>query len=339
MAQAWHNRKAQPSLQPEGQAYWRATRYQLGKPQASPGAGWRRFTPFASYRPTSSNKRDPEAGPHLSFLGLKEVLQTNPRLYRKALSLFIQKYGLLGLFYEQYSAPILPKDKVWVSPEALIDEHGRLRLVDPSSDGVDLLLDLLQRQGTIEGAREREAVRREKVIALPSELKFATKRFVGLWSPDPSGQELGSRPVPWEEARDEFGALLVLDKGTSTRASVLCTSEPYFGWRIALKDFPSGPYPVSQTLAVRLNRDLAGVSPYAYVNEDGQYERGWRCPSLLRAMYLMLYLDLTGGQEIRICQSRDCRRYYRVGPQARSLYCSPRCANRASTRLGRGQEP
>jgi hypothetical protein len=96
---------------------------------------------------------------------------------------------------------------------------------------------------------------------------------------------------------------------------------------------------VSETFAARLNRELMGMAPYVSTNEDGQYERGWRCPSLLRDMYLMLYLDLTGGSTIRECASWDCPKAFRAGPQNRTIYCSTRHANRASTRMGRGQKP
>jgi hypothetical protein len=84
---------------------------------------------------------------------------------------------------------------------------------------------------------------------------------------------------------------------------------------------------------------LFGVSPRPFIGEDGNLERGWRCGSLLEAMGVMLFLDLTGGNTIKRCQSRGCLNYYRVGSQPQSKYCSDQCATRASTRLGRGQEP
>jgi hypothetical protein len=56
-------------------------------------------------------------------------------------------------------------------------------------------------------------------------------------------------------------------------------------------------------------------------------------------MYLMLYLDLTGGAELRECASHDCPNYYRVGPQLGSKYCSKAHARRAATRMQRGQRP
>jgi hypothetical protein len=96
---------------------------------------------------------------------------------------------LLGLFYKVYSPPILPEGKIFVAPEGVIDKHGRLRRVDPMSRGVEILLDLLHRQRPIKDEQEREMIHSELVDS-PSELRFAHKRYTGLWPSDPSGQEL-----------------------------------------------------------------------------------------------------------------------------------------------------
>jgi hypothetical protein len=88
-----------------------------------------------------------------------------------------------------------------------------------------------------------------------------------------------------------------------------------------------------------MNSRVAGsVSPRGYLNEQGQPERGWRCPYLLSAMYLMLYLNITGGRSIRRCERSDCQNHYRSGPQSNSKYCSERYANAASTRIGQRQD-
>ncbi len=347
MVHTWHSRAI--LQQPEGETFWCASRYhrvskfpEPARIEADPNAAWERFAPFAAYRPTSKKTRDVEAGPHLAFLRLKKDLLGNRRRYRENLERFVNDYGLLGLFFERYSAPILPEGKIFVLPEAGINRNGRLRQIDPGTEGMKQLLTLLQKQQFIKDEQEREAFLRgelRELIASPSELRFARKRFVGLWPPNSSGQQLDPELASWEEVRDEFGALLALDSSSSARVSVLSTREPCGSWKIAVEDFPSGPYSASKMLATRLNRELMGTFPYVSTGEDGQFERGWRCPSLLRVMYLMLYLDLTGGKAIRECASRGCSNYYRAEPQSRSVYCSERCANRASTRMGRGQEP
>jgi hypothetical protein len=68
-------------------------------------------------------------------------------------------------------------------------------------------------------------------------------------------------------------------------------------------------------LAWILNEWLADTSPKATLTEHGNIKRDWRCHTLLQAMYLMLFLDLTGGAEIRECESHDCSNYYRVTAQ------------------------
>jgi hypothetical protein len=88
-----------------------------------------------------------------------------------------------------------------------------------------------------------------------------------------------------------------------------------------------------------VNLYLQEVSPRVLLGEDGNLKRGWHYSSLLQAMYIMMWLDLTGDNTIKKCQSGGCPNYFRVGSQSKSRYCSDRCANRASTRMRRGQEP
>jgi hypothetical protein len=177
-------------------------------------------------------------------------------------------------------------------------------------------------------------------MALPSEITFATKgSHLGRLERSVELHQL----VPWEEIRENFGALLILDKKVPDGVSVLCTREPLHYWEVGFRFFPSG----APSGALELDGDdytflnvyLGHVSPNAFIGEDGNLERGWRYSSLLQAMYLMLFLDLTGGATIKKCQSRMCTHYFRIGSQSKSRYCSERCANRASTRMGRGQEP
>ena len=48
-------------------------------------------------------------------------------------------YGLLGLFHETFGAPILPPHAnsflAWLAPDAVIDEDGRMRTIDPATEG------------------------------------------------------------------------------------------------------------------------------------------------------------------------------------------------------------
>jgi hypothetical protein len=335
MAQAWHRRAIPQRAQPEGLTYWLASKYR--RLRATPEAVWKRFNPFDVYKPTSKT-REVKAGPHLAFLKLKELQKDKDHNYVTALDVFSSTYGLLGLFYEVYSPPILPHPKIFVAPEGVIDKYGRLRRVDSMGRGVKLLLDLLHGERPMEDEQEREMIHRE-LVASPSELRFAHKRYTGLWAPDPSGQELSTEQTTWEEAKERYGGVLVLDARSSSRVSVLCTKESSSDWDLKLEDFPAPPYDMSKPLTTYLNKELIGVSPLLHLSEDGDYERGWRCPSLLKAMYLMLWFDLTGGSAIRQCESRSCSNYFQVGSQSRTKYCSERHANLASTRMGRGQEP
>jgi hypothetical protein len=302
-------------------------------------AAWERFAPFDSYRPTSK-AREVAAGPHLKFLRLKGLWEEQSDLFHKALILFAEEYGFLGAFEEDYlQRPVLPEGTNLVAPEAMIDSQGRLIRFDPATKGKDLLKSILQSRGW---RFPRNVVESEHSgIALPSEIAFSSQ------NPRLDSEGWPTEPrqlVPWEKIREYFGALLILDLASWKGVSVLCTREPLRRWTINLRFFPSGETPIEElTLGsdygTSLNSYLQEVSPYALLGEDGDLERGWHCRSLLQAMYMMLFLDLTGGNNIRKCQSRGCPNYFRVGAQSKSKYCSLRHANRAFTRMKRGQEP
>ena len=80
------------------------------------------------------------------------------------------------------------------------------------------------------------------------------------------------------------------------------------------------------------------MSPYSPVGVGWPPERSWRCRNLLQAMYWMLWWDTTGGNTIRYCERSGCPNTSAWGRRAVEYY-SERCANLASTRMSRGQEP
>jgi hypothetical protein len=342
MAQAWHKVASQLAPGQGGPApIFRATKYELidGDNPASirvaPGARWERFTPLASYRPTSK-VREIEAGPHLKFLHLKGLMEQRSELFHTALKVFATAYGLLGAFEEDHlQRPVLPEGKNLVAPEAGIDNQGRLRRFEPGTEGKEILRAILEPRGW----RFPRNLAADSTIALPSEMAFSAKQ------PDLDSEGWPTEPrqlVSWEKIRQDFGALLIADLTSWKGVSVLCTREPLRRWRVSLSFFPSGETPGEDLVSdsgISLNTHLQEVSPRVLLNQDGGLERGWHYRSLLQAMYVMLYLDLTGGNTIKNCESRGCPNYFRVGPQSKSRYCSERCANRASTRMRRGQEP
>lgn len=243
--------------------------------------------------------------------------------------------------------PVLPNGaETLVAPEALVDERGRLRRIDPATEGKELLIKLLEPTGIFSTGHNRLPDNLERrvayeTMALPSDIRFARRNI------HPAGIERFSesrRLVPWEDIRKCFGALLILDEKARGGVSVLCTREPLRRWGMCFGFLPSenvqsGDLELDEDSYVFLNQKLEEVSPRAFIGENGSLERGWRYRSLLQAMYLMLFLDLTGGTTIKKCQSQGCPDYFRTGSQSKSKYCSKRCANRASTRMQRGQEP
>jgi hypothetical protein len=347
--------------------------------EAGSGAIWERFSPFDSYQPTGKVRalksgphlhflrlkclwerhqegqfrlpheslRQTEAWhKHLSKAKpIRDILKESEQ-FNRALILFAQEYGLLGAFEEDFlGTPVLPERKTLVAPEAVINKQGRLRRVDPATTGKELLFEVLEPTGCFPTGHLRPPDHTEhsaayEMMALPSEIKFALR---GL-PLDRIGRSVKPDDlVPWEDIRKYFGPLLILDEEAPDGVSVLCRREPLPRWEASFRFFPSGVRsgdmkPNSDDY-VFLNSYLEDVSPYALVGNGGNLERRWRYRSLLQAMHVMLFLDLTGGTIIKKCQSRGCPNYFRAGSQIKSKYCSTRCANRASTRKGRGQEP
>ena len=319
-------------LPPEGITFLRANSYRLpegGSPgyvEAEPGTPWWSSAPTASYKPAGKTA-ELEAGPHLDFLRLKTLLENDQRSFDKKLVRFTNDYGLLGLFRENHEPAKLPGRRLWVAPEAVVEADGMLRHVDPATEGTELLLDLLGRQGyfNAEGSKyERRDQARESArsrVAMPSEVAFVRRVYRGPWRGDTTGYDVEPARVGWKEAREPYGGLLVLTEDTSSRARVLCTREHTEHWRMALKDFPSGDLrPKDKVLRAALNSRLSGVSPYS-PEDEADMNWGWRCSSLLEAMYLMLWLDMMGGRSLVKCRSRGCPNWFRRGSQPDSMYC------------------
>jgi hypothetical protein len=290
--------------------------------------------------PLRGEKRDVEAGPHAAFLKLRKLLLDEDARSLTGADRFASEYGLLGLFHHTYSAPILPYPKTYVSPEAVI-ENGRLELVDPGSEGLELVAKAVN-DSRPPGPVWRFTKADYTIVAMPDEVRFATKdRF--RYPDDPSGRPLApSELMSWQVARTRYDALFVFDPSRRVKSSVLVSSENILAWRSVLLDFPIPPLDTEERWpfwAWVLNDWLTDVSPGVTFVEDGRPAPTLRCNTLLQAMYLMLWLDLIRGSKLRECGCHDCATYYRVGPQADSKYCSEKHAYRAAKRMQRGQRP
>jgi hypothetical protein len=226
MAQAWHKPREQlGSMQGGERVCWRASKYVLAGDRstpflaAAPDASWERCAPFDWYKPRGMTRDVDGAGPHIMFLRLKELWQEQPDLFEKALILFAERYGLLGAFEEDYQQhPVFPIEQMLVAPEAVIDGEGRLRRVDPSTEGKELLIDLLEPKGwRLSGERDLKA--KDSLISLPSDIQFAAKQpdlDSFLWPRREAPRQLAL----WTEIRNDFGALLVLDEEAFKGVSV-----------------------------------------------------------------------------------------------------------------------
>ena len=230
--------------------------------------------------------------------------------------------------------PVLPEGKLTIAPEAVIDEEGELRRIDPATEGRELALQATEHDLFFEEFPEFKEHRHE-MMAMPNEVRFTPK------IPDssflPNGDLVGL--VCWNAIKEQLGGLLVLDESLFPGVQVICTRELLIRWSITLEAFSFLRELTLEEQANALNGSIVDASPFVHVTEDGDLERSYQCHNLLTAMYLMYYLDLTGGSTIKKCQSSGCPEYFRSGAQSESIYCSSRCASRAATRRGRGLNP
>jgi hypothetical protein len=311
-------------------------------------AVWGKAEPFAYYRPKGGSKREPNPGPHAEFLTLKGLSASNNRSFDKAADLFATRHGLLGLFNYFYSAPVPPPGKSLISPEAVV-ENGRLRLVDPAKEGLELLARMRDEHRPPDWdppPRGRPLVEmlekfRRDAVAMPEEVSVVPKalhRRREEFTPASGGY------VAWRQARSGYDALLVLDPANvrGTGVSVLIRRESIVTWEFMMNSFPTPPYADEDrlTLCRYLADHLRSVFPAPGIDDNGNPVPGWRCNTLLESMYLMLYLDVMGNAELRQCALRDCWQYYRPGSHEKTtVYCSEKHESLATTRRSRGQEP
>ena len=95
-----------------------------------------------------------------------------------------------------------------------------------------------------------------------------------------------------------------------------------------------------------LNRQLEDARPLLVAAKDGALTGSWACPSLLKAVHLMYYLDVVSRVEMKKCQAPRCPEHSRARPRSTlQLYCSPlpgekqsKCASRASSAMYRERE-
>ncbi len=346
-------------------ATWRASKYKLVGDALSPiyleaphDAVWFRKDPFEAYSPVGTRAPGGDPAPHVAFAALADMaLEFAPtdaqaRLFHLALNVFANYHGMLGLFREEFGAPLLPEREVgWLvraAPDTVVDGNGRLRSIDPATEGKRLLEELLREHDRrIYAARgelhlwepEKLVLTRTELI-LPCELRFQKRApdFVRLGFSRPfSSDPNRGRMFTYEDVQRQYGVRVVFDPRASTGVSIVSTREPVGAWRDELRSFVQ---PRSQG---RVNRHLEGVNPREVEDEDGRPASSWYCPSLLKALHLMVHLDVTTGTKIQRCEAPDCLEYFRVGPRGRSSkYCPPppgqkqsKCASRASSALYR----
>ena len=126
--------------------------------EATPDARWERSDPFRTYRLPGDLSTLDERSPHELSRSLvdkvhefelyddeptTESLPPDGAVVRRT-------FGLMGWFWEEFGAPLLPEREVGgfvrLAPDTVIDEDGRLRDIDPATEGKELQEQLMIRQ-------------------------------------------------------------------------------------------------------------------------------------------------------------------------------------------------
>jgi hypothetical protein len=325
--------------------------------EATPDARWERFDPFQHFLPVGDRSGDP--CPHEMYAKLGNMAEhmdstaEMTELFHMAIVLFVNKFGLLGWFGEEFGAPILPRRAlsgfVRLAPDTVIDEGGTLRSIDPATEGKQLLERLMVRedeQGAAElgipPSRPSDYYLEPKELILPSELRFTRPPtdFVRTGITDSAYFKRDKRIYSYEAVQSRYGIRVVFDpESSATGVTILPTREPMNMWQmlIGIGKYVSKEY---------LNRQLHEVSPLIVVGQDGTRMGGWNCSSLLKAVHLMYFLDLLTNVELKKCQAPGCFEYFRVEPRSGPrMYCSPppgrkqsKCASRATSAMYRERQ-
>ncbi len=246
-------------------------------------------------------KREAFPGPHVAMMNLhasRFAPKRNMSRFYMMLQLFAGQYGLLGL------APLFEPDG-FVAPNAAV-LGGRLRRVDPATEGKRLLEDLLNRRDGPSSTVRR--ARFGKFLEMP-------------------------RDVIREQACEDYGLVVLLDEASETGVSMLSTQEPISVWEHELKSFPVGEdlTPERGFAVGVIDRRLKNVKSEVILNADGRPEMVRRHDSLLTTVYEMLLRDIGAGRAFPRCSTPGCGRYFRTGTHDSSR-CSDECTSRVTSR-------
>lgn len=296
--------------------------------EAEPEARWERREMVVSYDPNPKDQ-PPERGAHAWFLKLKTMKKDLGGRYslgafNDELKRFADRYGLLGLCQETLSLPILPPRAdllACVAPDAMLDKDGRLRVIDPATEGKKRLEEFFcnRRGRSVKTSRKGRPFFHSESLVLPHELRFSTKGLTVFGRLSPPFESHRAPGLSWEGLRNLYGVYAVLDEDAEMGVSIISTREPLIYWDTELDCFLSPPC-VAESFSGRLE----GVTPHPVPAGDGKFRQGWRCPSLLKAMYAMLYVDAATDNELRKCQDPGCSEYFLVGKRDKARkYCRP----------------
>ncbi len=243
--------------------------------------------PVAHYNPFDYHNVEGRRTLYLQFI---EVDETDTNEIFK----FVSKYGFLGFKHDTEKVSLEPYKE---ERKKYSDHLASLRRT-PESDGFikELVTAISWRDVELIEDIRQEILEMRTIVNIVHEIQSGTEISLGPVF------DLYSRAIPFdstsiEEIQHEFD-----DQ--------------------ALRFF------AKSAVELRIDTKLKGVHPHLGSNKDGNRFSGtWRVPTLLSAMYLMLYTDIVGSKMFRKCRNVTCNMYFPIyGNDARKVYCSNNCA-------------
>lgn len=307
---------------------WVRRRYYVedGYIKPIPGSREEKYNPFDAYY----GAERAEEGRSL-YLELVELDEKDPR----AIEEFCSRWGILGLFWQDQGVAEIVRTPFG-------GEHWL-----PLDARKDTVAETLGRIRAALEFRANFADKFDRTDLDPEDIKILGKQAAGvdwantikwpeglgwIWSDGwaSSDQDEGIRMASFDtlcESVEQFGRAVAWFRSTYVLASRYT----------ARLSHPEEIAKLESNLALYVNT----VRPNPVFHGDLQHGRWaweWHFPSLLAAAYMMLFLDLIGGRNLRFCADEACRKPF-VADRSDKLYCSPKCLNRAKQREWRRKDP
>lgn len=127
--------------------------------------------------------------------------------------------------------------------------------------------------------------------------------------------------------REIWSLEILYDGGTRDKETIKELEDIYFDDKLTLV------YQAKYMITKTINEYLQDISPGLENNYCMTFNGGWVINSLISAIYLMLYLDLSKNKLVKQCENASCQQWFSVSADNMDKkYCSNSCARAQAQR-------